>query len=169
MRYRYCPLCGEKLTLRPAGDDGLVPYCTHCRRYWFDAFASCSIVLLANQERQIMMLDQAYLSRDHQTFVAGFIQPGETAEECAVREVKEEVAQEVDKLINCGTCWFEAREQLMHGFIALTQARPLAVSSELDGARWVPYRQAPDHMFPDRPGNMQWALYRRYLQLLGEQ
>ncbi len=49
MHYVYCPQCGMKLTDKSAGDDGYVPFCKQCRKYWFDSFPSCSIVLVANQ------------------------------------------------------------------------------------------------------------------------
>ena len=167
MRFHYCPLCGHELALHPAGDDGEVPYCEHCRRYWFDSFASCSIVLVANEEHEIMLLEQGYLSHEHKTCVAGYIKPGETAEECTVREVKEEIGQEIEQLVGCGTYWFGEREQLMHGFIGLVHKRPLITSAEVDAAHWIPADEAPAHMFPNRPGNMQHILYRRYLDLIG--
>ena len=35
MRYKYCPECGNALIDKKAGDDGNVPYCTKCERFWF--------------------------------------------------------------------------------------------------------------------------------------
>ena len=65
MRYVYCPLCGTKLTTKAAGDDGMVPYCAACGRYWFDTFASVAIVMVVNEYGEIAMLKQHYLSLDH--------------------------------------------------------------------------------------------------------
>ena len=98
MRYLYCPRCGRKLTPRPAGDDGLVPYCDDCGQYWFDSFASCVIVLVANEFREIAMLRQSYLSDEYWSYVAGFITPGETAEQTAFREVREELGLELEQI-----------------------------------------------------------------------
>ena len=36
----------------------------------------------------------------------------------------------------------------------------------VDGVSWVPLEEAPTRMFPDRPGNTQHILYRKYLELL---
>ena len=58
MRYLYCPQCGNKLTLRQAGDEGAVPFCERCKKLWFDSFSSCSIVLVANEYNEIALLRQ---------------------------------------------------------------------------------------------------------------
>ena len=91
MHYKYCPECGLKLIDKEAGDDGFVPYCTSCEKYWFDAFTSCVIVMVVNEFDEIAMLSQPYLSTIHRNFVSGYISVGETAEECAMREVEEEI------------------------------------------------------------------------------
>ncbi|WP_290086517.1 NUDIX domain-containing protein, partial [Muribaculum intestinale] len=109
MHYKYCPECGKKLIDKQAGDDGTVPYCTDCQRYWFDSFASCVIVMVVNEFHEIAMLHQSYISDEHETFVAGFMTPGETAEQAAVREVKEELGLDIKSLEYAGTHWFDKR------------------------------------------------------------
>lgn len=167
MRNVYCPKCGEKLGMRPAGDEGEVPYCGHCRVYRFDTFACASIVMVVDELREVAMLKQAYLSEEHWTYVSGFIKPGETAEETAVREVAEELGLAVERLEYAGTYWFADREQLMHGFIGHVRKAPFALSGEVDAAEWVPLEEAPSRMFPERPGNSQQPIYRRYLESIG--
>ena len=90
MRFSYCPVCGEKLGLRVCGDEGEVPFCTRCDHPWFDMFASAAIVLVVNPEGKVALLDQSYISTQYKNLVSGYIKPGESAEECAMREVKEE-------------------------------------------------------------------------------
>ena len=162
MRYKYCPECGIKLTDRQAGDDGLVPYCNECQMYWFNTFASCVIVMVVNEFQEIAMLHQSYISDEFETFVAGFMTPGETAEQAAVREVKEELGLEVEHLEYAGTHWFAKREQLMHAFIGYVKKRDFVLSTEVNDANWVTFEEAPKRMFPDRPGNTQHILYRQY-------
>lgn len=84
MRYKYCPECGSRLAGRTAGDDGITPYCTKCNRFWFDSFGSCVIVMVVNEQNEIALLSQEYISKDFKTFVSGYITPGESAEEAAV-------------------------------------------------------------------------------------
>lgn len=167
MRYVYCPQCGVKLIEKMAGDDGYVPFCEQCDQYWFDTFSSCSIVLVANQYHEIALLRQSYLSADHACFVSGYITPGETAEETAVREVKEELGLRIERLEYAGTYWFPSKELLMHGFIGFSSKSDFVLSSEVDSAAWVPASEAPETMFPDRPGNAMHPIYRKYLKMIG--
>lgn len=166
MRYQYCPCCGSKLVPRKAGDDGEVPFCVSCRKLWFDTFASCVIVLLANEQGEIAMLRQRYLSDRYWSYVAGFIKPGESAEETAAREVEEELGIRIERLEYAGTYWFGPREQLMHGFVAFARKQDLKLSTEVNAAEWVPAEKAPELMFPEAPGNAQQPLYRKYLRLV---
>ena len=164
MRYVYCPTCGTKLIPKAAGDDGNVPYCTECKKYWFDSFSSVTIVMVVNEHQEIAMLKQNYLSDTYWTYVSGFMKPGETAEETAVREVQEELGLTVDELKYAGTYWFEDREQLMHGFIGYVTKHDFTLSAEVDRAEWVPYKDVPARMFPERPGNSQHPIYYQYIQ-----
>ena len=167
MRYRYCPECGTKLTEIPAGDDGMVPYCEPCDKRWFDSFHSCVIVLVYNEYDEIALSRQGYLSARYATLTSGFITPGENAEECAMREVKEELGLELEALEYAGTYWFGMRDQLMHGFIGFARKRELVLSEEIDSAEWVPAREAESVMFPGGPGLAIYEVYHRFLRMRG--
>ncbi|BBF42517.1 NADH pyrophosphatase [Lachnospiraceae bacterium KM106-2] len=164
MRYKFCPECGAKLIEKPAGDDGLVPFCKFCDRYWFDSFSSCVIILVANEYDELVLIRQGYLSKQYASFVAGYMTPGENAEETAMREVKEEIGIDVEKLEYAGTYWFDAKGLLMHGFLAYARKCDLVLSSEVDSASWVPAKEAPAYMFPDSPGNAASAIYKKYIK-----
>ena len=165
MRFHFCPECGCRLVLREAGDDGLTPYCERCRKMWFDMFSSCVIVIVANEFREIALLHQPSLS-DRGVFVSGYITPGESAEEAALREVKEELGLDTDRLESFGTFWFQKRGQLMHGFVAHVRKKELICSSEIKSAYWFPVSDAPEAMFPDWKGNHAWNMFRQYLKEL---
>ena len=167
MHYVYCPLCGSKLVNKEAGDDGLVPYCEQCKKYWFDSFASCVIVLTYNQFDEIVLCRQGYLSDKYTSITSGYISPGENAEETAVREVKEELGIDIQNLEYAGTYWFERGQMLMHGFMGYSPKCELVLSKEIDSAQWVPVMEAPKTMFPDRPGNALYDVYKRFLKKRG--
>lgn len=93
---------------------------------------------------------------------SGFITPGETAEESAIREAKEELGIDLKTLEYAGTYWYAEREQLMHGFIAFSPKCVLKISSEVDSADWIPSQSVPDMIFPDSPGNAAFAVYKYY-------
>ena len=163
MQFKFCPTCGKLLTLKEAGDDGPTPYCGSCDKMWFDMFASCIIVLVANEYDEIALLHQPNLS-ERGVFVSGYITPGESAEEAAVREVKEELGLEIEELESTGTYWFQKQEQLMHGFIGRVKKKELVCSSEIESALWVQAENAPDIMFLDWPGNNAWDIYREFMK-----
>jgi NAD+ diphosphatase len=167
MRYKYCPNCGKKLTKIHAGDDGMVPYCEPCDKRWFDSFQSCVIVLVYNEFDEIVLSKQWYLSDEYTAFTSGFIKPGENAEECAVREVKEEIGQDIENLEYAGTYWLGMADQLMHGFIAYTKKNDLVLSEEISAADWVPALDAPKTMFPDKPGGPLYEVYHKFLKMRG--
>ena len=166
MHFQFCPICGSKLVLKEAGDDGMVPYCEPCAKMWFDMFSSCIIALVANEYHEIALLRQPSLS-DRGVFVSGYITPGESAEDAAVREIKEELGLDVEKLESTGTFWFKKRGQLMHGFIANVRKQELICSSEIESASWVPAEKAPEIMFEDWNGNRAWDIYRSYMRETG--
>ena len=162
MRYKYCPECGKRLVMHNAGDDGEVPYCESCERYWFDTFSSCVIVMVVNEYDEVAMLRQSYLSDEHETFVSGYIQPGENAETAALREVKEEIGLDIEHLEYAGTYWFPSKELLMLGYVGRVRKSDFVLSAEVDGASWVAKEEAEAHMLPERPGNTQHKLFRRF-------
>ena len=144
----------------------MVPYCEPCSKMWFDMFSSCIIALVANEYHEIALLRQPSLS-DRGVFVSGYITPGESAEDAAVREIKEELGLDVEKLESTGTFWFKKRGQLMHGFIANVRKQELICSSEIESASWVPAEKAPEIMFEDWNGNRAWDIYRTYMRETG--
>ena len=166
MRFQYCPQCGQQLSLREAGDDGLTPYCETCGEMWFDMFPSCVIILVANEFHEIALLHEPRLS-DRGIFVSGYITPGESAEEAAKREVREELGLEILELESTGTYWFPMRGQLMHGFIGRTAKKDLVCSPEIESAAWVNAYRAPEVMFLNRKDNRAYDIYKRYMSEIG--
>lgn len=167
MRYKYCPECGRALIDKKAGDDGNIPYCEQCERFWFDYFGSCVIVLVANEYNEIALLQQNYMSTEYMSFVSGYICPGENAEETAMREVEEEIGIKLECLEYAGTHWFAKKDLLMHGFIGYAKRKEFVLSNEVDNAIWVPALDIVDKIFPEKPGNAMFALYRQYLEKAG--
>ena len=112
-----------------------------------------------------MLSRQGHLSDKYAALTSGFITPGETAEECAIREVKEELGLDVESLEYAGTYWFGLRDQLMHGFIGFAHKQELVLSEEIDSAEWIPALQAPNTMFPGWPGLALYEVYHKFLRM----
>lgn len=83
-------------------------------------FYSCIIILLCNEQDEVVLCKQPHLSQEYESITSGFIMPGETAEETAHREVREELGLTLDRMIPEGTYWFSKGQMLMHGFWALS-------------------------------------------------
>ena len=163
MHYIFCPQCGNKLSERIAGDDGLTPYCEKCRKYWFDTFHNCVLVMVINENKEVTMLIQPHLSLKQESFVSGYIVPGETAEECAVRETREELGLEILKLVQLGTFWLKGKGQLIHLFAGYVNERQFRLSSEIKEAHWVPLSEVGSHLSSNNPENPLFLSIRNYL------
>ena len=150
MRFQFCPHCGAKTELRETGDEGLVPWCPQCRVPLFPMFSTCIIALAVDEAEEVALLRQDYISSRYHVLVSGYMKPGETAEESAAREIREELGLEVSGLSVTGTYWNEKKDMLMVGFIARVGKRDFRLSQEVDQAVWVSPEQALDMVHPGR-------------------
>lgn len=141
MRYAFCPACGHALSARPLGDDGLVPWCDTCSRPWFDAFSTCVITAVCNAAGEVM-LQRERRRPERDVLVAGYMQPGESAEDAALREIREETGLTATSLRYMGSWPHESGDMLMLGFVAQAEGTPREDSCEILSARWVPLSQA---------------------------
>ena len=157
MRFTYCPHCGSKLTKKEIGDEGLVPFCEPCSMPLFDMFATCVICAVTNEYDEVALLKQGYLSDTRYVCVSGFMKIGEAAEECACREIEEEIGQKVEELRFVKSYPYEKKEMLMLGFHAKVKKAELVLSKEVDDAEWVPFSEALGKI---REGSIAWQLVK---------
>lgn len=163
MRFKHCPDCGAPLSSRDLGDDIGVPWCDQCGKPWFDMFPTCIIALVYNSAGKVLLLRQSYISEVYRNLVSGYMQPGESAEQTAVREILEETGLEVEKLTPAGTYWFARKGMLMIGFLALVNdSCSLKTSSEVDAASWHDASEAVNLVHPT--GSVSHTLCSLFLQ-----
>lgn len=141
MRFEYCPSCGEKLGEKTIGDEGLVPFCDNCQRPWFSFSYPCVICLCVNELGEVLLIKQSY-GQPRFVLVAGFIKSGESAEEAALREVKEETGLGVDSFDFAFSSYYEPRDNLMFGFICRVKKTDFTLSGEVEEAKWVSPEEA---------------------------
>ena len=153
MRFTYCPDCGQKLILKDIGDEGPTPYCTTCKKAWFDMFSTCVITLVTNGKNEVLLLKQEYISTQYRNLVSGYMNPCESAEQAAKREVLEEVGIALDALELIGTYWFAKKGLLMIGFIGKTKNTELSLSKEVNAAEWVAAEDAIALVHPKGSGS----------------
>ena len=136
MKFRYCPDCGTELELRQLGDEKDVPWCTVCDKPWFPVFPAAIIALVYDEDNNVLLLRQNYISTQFRNLVSGYIVPGERAEETMLREIKEETGLDVEEWKLRGTWWFARKDMMMIGFTSRVRRAPLHLSTEVDGASW---------------------------------
>jgi len=163
MKFKCCPECGSLLSLRDLGDDRDVPWCDKCSKPWFPVFPVATISLVYDDFNNVLLLRQGYISHKFCNLVSGYIQTGETAEQCAVREIREEVGLEVDKLTPVVTNWFERKQMLMVGFFAHVAHDEPRLSMEVDDAFWCPASEVLSSL-NDNPGSASRTLALEFLK-----
>lgn len=159
MHFQYCPTCGQQLSSRPLGDDGLVPWCDTCHRPWFDSFSTCIIAAVCNKSGEVL-LQREHRRPEREVLVAGYIQPGESAEEAVKREVQEEAGFACDAVEYAWSTSHLGGEQLMLGFFAHAEGTPGA-SKEILSARWAKPEEAV-HALPE--GSIAQALVKELVK-----
>lgn len=155
MRFTFCPHCGSRLIKKEIGDEGLIPYCESCRIPLWDMFTTCIICAVVNEYNEIALLRQNYVSATNYVCVAGVMQMGESAEETAIREVREEIGLDVDRLEYVHSFPYEKKEMLMLGFHATVRKADFRLSREVDAVEWFPLDSAPNIL---RHGSIAWEL-----------
>lgn len=162
MKFKFCPDCGEKLIIKPIGDEGDVPFCEKCGKPWFEMFSSAVIVLVVNERGEAALLRQSYISDKYYNLVSGYIKPGETAEETARREVAEEIGIELEELRLVGTYWYAKKGMMMLGFVAHAKKTEFTLSKEVDGAEWIAVEEAINMVHGK--GSVSYELLDEYLK-----
>ncbi len=155
MHFAYCPYCGRKTVKKEIGDEGLIPYCESCRTPLWDLFSTSIIAAVVNEFHEIALLRQNYVSTANDVCVAGIMKPGESAEDAAVREIREEIGLDVISLKYIASYPYAQKEMLMIGFRADVKKADLVLSKEVDRAEWVPLDSARKRL---REGGIAWQL-----------
>lgn len=161
MRFTYCPHCGAKLILKEIGDEGRIPYCEPCSTPLWDLFTTCVICAVVNESNEIALIRQNYVSATSYVCVAGIMKPGESAEECAAREILEEIGQTVNSLRFIHSYPYEKKEMLMLGFKANVKKAEFHLSGEVDSVRWFPLSDALSYL---RQGSIAWQLVKAVIE-----
>jgi len=158
MRFTYCPHCGEKLIKKEIGDEGLIPFCDKCSVPMWDMFTTCIITAVVNEENEVALIKQSYMTTETYVCVAGHMKIGESAEGTVIREVKEEIGLDVEELEFIKTYPYEKKEMLMLGFKAKVKKADFVLSdAEVATAKWFPFAEALENI---REGSIAWQLVK---------
>jgi NAD+ diphosphatase len=150
---RHCSRCGEP-TQRVSASWG--KRCTACNSEHYPHIHPCAIVLV-KRGNELLLTRKAEWPAGRYSLVAGFLDFGESLEECAMREVREETGIEICNVQYVGSQNWPFPAQLMAGFVAEYAAGDVCVDRhELEDARWFPVDALPG--LPTRRSIARWIL-----------
>ncbi|MCP4634605.1 MAG: NUDIX hydrolase, partial [candidate division Zixibacteria bacterium] len=96
-RYKYCPLCSKKLVERiPKNEEKKRMVCETCGFIWYDnPVPACGVFITDSNGRVLLGKRKFPPQVGGWTLPAGFMEPGEGPDECAIRETLEETGYHV--------------------------------------------------------------------------
>lgn len=139
---RYCPKCGDRL--RRATEISMK--CDACGSEYFPTLSPAIVVLVTRDDGRALLVHARNFSRPEMyALVAGFVETGETLEECVAREVKEETSLEISDIKYFGSQSWPFPGQLMIGFTARYSSGELKFADgELSSGGWFSRDRLPD-------------------------
>lgn len=144
---RHCSKCG--------GSTGPIPttwgkLCAACGHEHYPHIHPCVIVLVRRGD-EFLLARKPEWAPGRYSLVAGFVDFGESLEECVEREVLEETGVRVTNVRYVGSQNWPFPSQLMAGFIAdYASGDILLDGAELEDARWFRRDEIPDALPPSR-------------------
>ena len=139
---RFCPKCGGATTETA---NAWAKTCTVCA-YAPYPVVSPAVLMLVHDGGNRVLLSHKPGWGERWSILAGFVEPGETMDQCVERETFEEVGLRVTGITYRGSQPWAYPHQLMIGFAAqaVDANAPLIVDeTELDGAQWFDANALP--------------------------
>ncbi len=141
--HRFCGRCGSQ-TEAVAGERS--KRCPHCGLSNYPRLSPAIIIAITKQTEagpRILLARNHRFPNGRYSVIAGFVEPGESLEECAHREVYEEVGLRIRNLRYFGSQPWPFPNSLMIGFIAeYASGEIVPEEGEIAEARWF----APDDL-----------------------
>lgn len=161
--HRFCGRCAQPTQM--SGDER-AKECVACGNREYPKLAPCIIVLITRGEEVLLARAPNFRPGFFST-LAGFIEPGESAEEALRREVMEEVSVEVGDIKYLGSQNWPFPNSLMLGFHANYVSGDIVPQpEEIDEARWWHVDQLPP--IPPKGTISRWLIDCYLAQLAGE-
>lgn len=137
---RFCSQCGARNTLN---HEQLAMQCGECRQLHYPRISPCIIVAIRKHEQILLAQHNHHKSGVH-TVIAGFVEVGETLEQCVSREVKEETGIDIANIRYFSSQPWAFPSNLMVAFLADYRAGEVVVdTSELKSAAWFSPEELP--------------------------
>ena len=137
---QFCGCCGQKMKGHPTE---VARVCSNCNKVSYPKLSPCAIFLIYS-ENKILLGRQPQWAPGLYSCLAGFIEPGETAEMTVHREALEEVNVRVTNLRYFHSQAWPFPDNLMIGFLAQYQSGELKIDeTELEDAKLFYIHELP--------------------------
>ena len=139
---KFCGVCGGPMKLHT----DISKRCTNCGKEVWPALATAIIVAITrNNNKEILLVQSNKFKKDYMGLVAGFVETGETLEECVAREVMEETHITIKNLRYFASQPWPYPCGLMVGFTAEYANGDLKLQrSELNKGGWFSRNNLPE-------------------------
>lgn len=139
-QHRFCGSCGGPMR-HLAGTRSM--HCAECELHQYPRLSPSMIVLVTRGDEILLARSPRFTNGMYST-LAGFVEAGESVEECVQREVREEVGLEVANLSYIASQGWPFPHSLMLGFHAeYASGEIVPEPGEIEDARWFPVDQLP--------------------------
>lgn len=129
----FCGKCGNPTE---AKQNELAKLCPCCDSVYYPRISPAVIVAIVRGDKILLAHNRNFRSNWY-SVIAGFVEPGETFEECVAREVMEEVGIRVRNIKYFGSQPWPFPDSLMVGFTAEYDSGDIVVDgTEIDAADW---------------------------------
>lgn len=130
----FCSQCGTRSVIE---NGGWRRSCPGCGAHHFPRTDPVVIMLILKDD-QVLLGRQATWPKGLYSLLAGFVEPGETFEDAARREVKEETGVEVGAVAYLGCQPWPFPSSLMIGCVCEAETTELTIDhTELEDAQWI--------------------------------
>ena len=153
--HQFCGACGMPTEV---SDTDRSRRCPQCKIPMYPRLAPAMIVAV-ERGREILLARSGHFPPEIYSVLAGFVEPGESAEEAVIREVWEETRVVVDNVQYFGSQPWPFPNSLMLGFTAQYKSGEIDTSFDLEveDAGWFAADALPK-TFPGRISISQWLL-----------
>lgn len=137
---RFCPACGTRTRPKlPTSKE-----CPDCGNELFPSIAVAIIVLVRKGDKALLVRAHTFRGT-HYGLVAGFLEPGESLEECVAREIAEETGLAVKNIHYFGSQPWPYPSGLMVGFTADYENGDICLQAEeLSAGEFFSRENLPD-------------------------
>lgn len=140
-RNQYCGCCGHKTLDK---EDERAKICPSCGNIVYPRISPATITAVFRGD-QILLAHNSNFRENLYSLIAGFVEPGETLEQCVAREIKEEIGIKVKNIKYFSSQPWSFPDSLMMAFTAEYESGEIKVDQcEIMDAGWYKAESLPE-------------------------